>query len=369
MALLAIGKTIACGGFHVCLMLPKERSKAKDLLAISYGFNWFTIIISLAAVLALIKFSPQSISESQHLLFIIALPLSIFIEGKAQAIHNWLNRDIKYKEMSMGTVLQTGATVSFSILFGWIGFQYNGMIIATLLGQIILLIALLYFSKLPFFIRPALHKIRMAFAEYRSFFTLGVTGNLINNSASQLPFVFFPGNFGDALTGQFSMAQQRILAAPVNLVSSAISPVFFKESNKAHLAQDGSLKKLVLQLNLVMWAMIIIPVLLIMIWGPEIFVFVLGDEWAIAGKYAQWLAPLMGVRFVTHPMSYLLDVKQRLRAQLTFNVLLLFATLIIFYPPILHLDDYTTIKVFGVTFFTLQIIFLGYLFHLRRDDA
>jgi len=369
MALVMIGKTIACGGFHVCLMLPKEESTARDLLSISYWFNWLTIIISIVAVCALIHFFPQSVSESQHLLFIFGVPLSIFLEGKSQAIHNWLNRDMRYKEMSWTTVTQTLTTVFFSILLGWVNTDYNGMVLGTLIGQFAMLATLLYFSKLPFFIRPALDKMKVAFKEYRSFFTLGVTGNLINNSASQLPFIFFGVTFGEGLNGQFSTAQQKILSAPVNLVSAAVSPVFFKESNKAHLAQDGSLKKLVNQLNLVMWAMIIVPVIVVMMWGPEIFAFVLGEEWVRAGMYAQWLAPLMGVRFVTHPMSYLLDVKQRLSAQLAFNILLLCATLIIFHPPILGLDDFTTIKVFGVSFFSLQLMFLMYLFHLRKDDA
>ncbi len=368
MALMMIGKTIASGGFHVSLMLPKDDDKAKDLLALSYSFNWLTIFVTIAALLGLIYLAPTIIPAFHVPLFLFSIPLSVFIEGKSQAIHNWLNRDMKYKEMSYSTIAQTTTTVVLQILFGVIGTDLNGLILGTLIGQVAMLLALLYLSKLPFFLKVSMDRMRAVFKEYKSFLTLGVTGNLINNSASQLPFVFFGGNFGVDMNGQFSMVQQKILAAPINLISAAVSPVFFKEANKAHLAQDGSLKDLVNKVNLVMWSLIIIPIFVVILWGPDIFSFVLGEKWRLAGEYAQWLAPLMGARFVTHPLSYLIDVKQRLRAQLVFNSMLLTATIVIFYEPILHLTSFDTVKAYGVFVFILQAFFLVYLSHLRKDE-
>jgi len=367
MAILMIGKTISNGGFHVCLMLPEDDEKARDMLAISYRFNWITILVNLAAVLLIIYFAPSVVEEKSVMLFIIALPFAIFLEGKAQAAHSWLNRTNKYKEMSLGTVAQTLTTVFFQILFGWIGIEQNGLILGTVLGQIVLLFAMLRFAELPFFLNTPIQRLVTVFKEYKSFLTMGVTGNLINNSANQLPYVFLPNFFGEAVTGLFSMANQRVLAAPINLVSAAISPVFFKEANTAHLAKDGSLSRLVLRTNFVMWSMIIIPVLAIVFFGPEIFAFVLGEDWRVAGEYARWLAPLMGVRFVNHPMAYLVDIKYKLSAQLIYNSLLLFVTVILFYQPILQLSAFDTIKAYGVTLFVMQMCFLGYMIHLRKD--
>ncbi len=367
MALMMIGKAIANGGFHVGLMLPKDNDKAKTLLSICYKFNYLTILISITAILALINFAPTIIPVNQVLLFTIGLPLSIFIEGKSQSAHSWLNRQQKYAEMSKGVVAQTIVTVIFQLLFGYIGLELNGLIVATIIGQITIMILYLRFAELSFFISEARDKTIAAFNEYRKFLTLGVTGNLINNGASNLPFVFFLGSFGESLNGHFAWVQQKILAAPINLVSSAVSPVFFKEANKAHLSPDDELPKLVFRVSAVMWALIIPAIILVMIWGPEIFTFVLGEQWLIAGQYAQWLAPLMGVRFVTHPLSYLIDVKKKLSTQLGYNILLLICTIVIFYKPILDLDDFTTIKVFGVSFFIMQMCFLVYLYSLRKD--
>ena len=225
----------------------------------------------------------------------------------------------------------------------------------------------LYFAKLPFSMHVPLARLKSVFAEYRPFLTKGVSGNLINNSANQLPFVLFGSFFGEAMNGEFAMVQQRILAAPSNLVSAAVSPVFFKEANVAHLAQDGSLSKLVLRVNYIMWGMIIIPVIAVIFFGPEIFAFVLGEKWRIAGEYAVWLAPLMGVRFVTQPLSYLVDIKQRLNAQLLYNSVLLLVTCMLFYQPFLQLSAFDTIKAYGSILFVLQMMFLGYMLHLRKD--
>ena len=367
MALMMIGKAIANGGFHVCLMLPENQEKAKTLLSLCYKFNYLTIFVSIVAILGLTYFAPTIIPEEQYLLFVIGLPLSIFIEGKSQSAHSWLNRDQNYTAMSKGVIGQTIITVSFQLLFGFIGLEWNGLIVATLIGQLGIMILYLRYAKLSFFISDTKERTIEAFKEYKSFLTLGVSGNLINNAASNLPYVFFLGSFGEALNGHFAMVQQRVLAAPINLVSSAVSPVFFKEANKAHLSPDNELPQLVYRFNAIMWLIIAPAVILVVLWGPQIFTFILGEQWLIAGEYARWLAPLMAVRFVNNPMSYLIDIKKKLSVQLYYNIFLLICTVVIFYTPILGLDDFTTIKVFGVSFFIIQSCFLAYLYSLRND--
>ena len=238
---------------------------------------------------------------------------------------------------------------------------------ATLIGQLGIMILYLRYAKLSFFISDTKERTIEAFKEYKSFLTLGVSGNIINNAASNLPYVFFLGSFGEALNGHFAMVQQRVLAAPINLVSSAVSPVFFKEANKAHLSPDNELPQLVYRFNAIMWLIIAPAVILVVLWGPQIFTFILGEQWLIAGEYARWLAPLMAVRFVNNPMSYLIDIKKKLSVQLYYNIFLLICTVVIFYTPILGLDDFTTIKVFGVSFFIIQSCFLAYLYSLRND--
>lgn len=362
-----IGKAIANGGFHVCLMLPENQEKAKTLLSLCYKFNYLTIFVSIVAILGLTYFAPTIIPEEQYLLFVIGLPLSIFIEGKSQSAHSWLNRDQNYTAMSKGVIGQTIITVAFQLLFGFIGLEWNGLIVATLIGQLGIMILYLRYAKLSFFISDTKERTIEAFKEYKSFLTLGVSGNLINNAASNLPYVFFLGSFGEALNGHFAMVQQRVLAAPINLVSSAVSPVFFKEANKAHLSPDNELPQLVYRFNAIMWLIIAPAVILVVLWGPQIFTFILGEQWLIAGEYARWLAPLMAVRFVNNPMSYLIDIKKKLSVQLYYNIFLLICTVVIFYTPILGLDDFTTIKVFGVSFFIIQSCFLAYLYSLRND--
>ncbi len=362
-----IGKAISNGGFHVCLMLPENPDKARTLLSLCYKFNYITVLVSSLAIMGLIYFAPTLIPSNQILLFLFGLPLSIFIEGKSQSAHSWLNRQQNYTAMSKGVVAQTMVTVAFQLLFGFIGLELNGMIVATIIGQIAIMILYLKYAELSFFISDTKERTKAAFKEYRSFLTLGVSGNLINNASNNLPFVFFLGAFGESLNGHFTMVQQKVLAAPINLVSSAVSPVFFKEANKAHLSHEDKLPKLVFNVNAIMWTMITPAAILIMIWGPEIFTFVFGEQWLTAGEYARWLAPLMAVRFVNHPMSYLIDVKKKLSAQLYYNIFLLICTFIIFYRPILGLDDFTTIKVFGVSFFIIQSCFLAYLYNLRKD--
>ena len=57
----------------------------------------------------------------------------------------------------------------------------------------------------------------------------------------------------------------------------------------------------------------ILPALLLISFGQELFAFIFGEEWREAGFYASILAPMAFLRLICAPLSGVLYVREKLR--------------------------------------------------------
>ena len=100
----------------------------------------------------------------------------------------------------------------------------------------------------------------------------------------------------------------------------------------------------------------VIPFTLLALWGKEIFGFLFGREWELAGSLAQLLSPWLFMVFISSPLSTILLVREKQKVSMIFNGLLLVARASILAIGGLILEDiYTTIGLYSLTgllFFT-----------------
>ena len=69
---------------------------------------------------------------------------------------------------------------------------------------------------------------------------------------------------------------------------------------------------------------IVLPIVSLLICiGPEIFYFVFGEQWKIAGEFAKWLAPLLYFQFLASPLSVIFPVTENQRKGLLFQLFML----------------------------------------------
>jgi O-antigen/teichoic acid export membrane protein len=110
---------------------------------------------------------------------------------------------------------------------------------------------------------------------------------------------------------------------PMSLIGSAIAQVFFQRAAEAKA--EGTLADVVEPAfrRLVMLGMF--PLLLLTIVGQDLFVVVLGEDWAEAGLYAQILSVWMFFWFISSPLSTLYSVLEMQESGLALNAAI-FAT-------------------------------------------
>ena len=95
----------------------------------------------------------------------------------------------------------------------------------------------------------------------------------------------------------------------------------------------------------------------------DLFIFVFGEKWGIAGMYAQVILPLFFIRFISSTLSKVLIVFEKQKNELIINFVLLLTGILL----ISYFDDFTTFLYFFTIFMSLNYLaFLLYYYRLSK---
>jgi O-antigen/teichoic acid export membrane protein len=155
----------------------------------------------------------------------------------------------------------------------------------------------------------------------------------------------------------------RIIGSPSMLIGKAFSQVYISEASKqrreygnATQVFNNTLKKLLI---------ISVPIFIIAFFViEEVFAFVFGEQWRVAGIYAQILIPLFWAKFVTAPISVTNSVFEKQKISLYWQVGLLIISLLIFLFTYLVKLKFETFLYYYSGILTLYYVF--FIFILKK---
>ncbi len=246
------------------------------------------------------------------------LGFSLLVGGTLQPILVWLNRQKQYFRMGNIRVVQAIATLGGSILFYFNGVPgLNGLILGFICGQMIALImASFYIPTTGWSIaKPQLFK------QYKQFIQFGSLSSMISTLSRNLPAFAIKFFFSDVALGWYTVAS-KYLNAPIGIFDTSLGQVYFKE---AAIAQQPRLKELTTEIIRNIFLLVLLPTIVILFFGENLFTWALGAEWQQAGKIAEVLILWYMVAYISGPLSILIDVKMKLKWELKFNLIVLIA--------------------------------------------
>ncbi|MDR9392559.1 MAG: oligosaccharide flippase family protein, partial [Trueperaceae bacterium] len=129
--------------------------------------------------------------------------------------------------------------------------------------------------------------------------------------------------FGPTYVGWYLLAH-RVLVLPVNLLSGSFKEAFLARTRTAQRT-GGDLFALYVRATLGLAAVVAVPFLLVIAFGPPLFALVLGAEWEASGRYARWLALGLFVGAVNPPAIVITQVLRKQRWLMVYDALLLVA--------------------------------------------
>jgi O-antigen/teichoic acid export membrane protein len=292
--------------YDLAVMIPKEDQKAKEVVALCLSIAFVLSLITFVFVVIFHK--PLSVlfhteNAANWLLFIPFAALFLAINN---VLITWYNRNKQYKTIAANKIIRNTMLTSGNLGFGFAKFGYMGLVISQVVSD-----ALAAFYYLGTYYKNVVHgKPRVRFANMKQVaiehikfpkFTLPAT--FIDTFSAQLPILLIAALFGQSISGNYFFAY-RILVIPIAIIGAAYAQTFYQKfvyniQNKQYISALSFLKRSWLLLA----SLVIVPAIMLHMWGEPIFTFLFGNEWSESGKMASILIIYIVFAFISSPTS------------------------------------------------------------------
>ncbi|NTW32744.1 MAG: oligosaccharide flippase family protein [Bacteroidetes bacterium] len=318
---------VAALTYPIAIVLPKKDEDALNIVKLSVFVSMmFSIIVFIVLSLKYENIN-LFIGISQSLRdYIIFIPIAVFFGGIQQIYEQWNIRNKHFKITAHANIIQTVIVNLITIIVGVSKpFAYVLVIGATVKGLLYGVIVTVLSEKInkqEGGIKNLLlfdaKKIKSIGREYYDFPVYRAPQVFINALSQSIPVLMLASMYGHTYAGYYAIGRA-VLGLPTQLVGKSVADVFYPRFVEArHNANNISklLKKTIVWLTLVA----VIPYGSIIIGGPWIFKMVFGDEWYIAGQYAQWLSFMSFFTFISRPSIIAIPVLNMQKTLLLFEV-------------------------------------------------
>jgi len=320
------------GRYEQAIVLPKTDKQAINILSLSFVILFVVTFILSVILFFFGDFIQVKIENPILNNWIWFIPVCVFVASSYKIFTYWSNRKKRFKSTSISVLSQTSSRVSVQLIGGVSikGMGSLGIIEffkSLFKSDFILPVGLTPIGIASFIISYAVGFGLGSLLFFVSFFkndrhllkhisvlemktqakrydkfpkinSLHAMGDEFKNVGVNSVIIYA---FSDVLLGYYSMTF-RVLRAPLSVIGNSFAQVFYQKAAEMHSNNqsivrliNGTVKKL---------ALIALPIfLVILLFGPDLFEFVLGDKWREAGVYARYLTPWLFLNFVIAPIQ------------------------------------------------------------------
>jgi len=328
LAIVTIFSSISSARYELAIMLPKEDEDAINIVALGLLITSFLSIILLIIVIFFNSKITYLLDNQDISVWLYLAPISIFFIGIFNVANYYSNRKKYYKDIAKAKVAKSFVMAIFQLFlsfksgaFGLIFGQVSSYIGANL--QVVKNII----KDKDLLLLISLKNIKRVAKEYIDFPKYSIASVLASTGSVHFTNILISSFFSVQTLGFYSLVQ-RILGLPSSLIGGSIGQVFFQEASKEK--QDGKNTVNIFKKTLKKLLLIAVPSfgILFMI-VEDLFSFVFGEEWRVAGSYAKIVIPLFFIRFIFASLSSILIIYNKQLIDLIFKLGLLFISVAI----------------------------------------
>jgi len=329
-AITSIFGSISNGRYELAIMLPKKDEDAINILALGFIINIMLSLILLIIVFIFHNRLLELLSNKNISPWLYFVPFSVFLMGCFNLLNYFNNRKKLYKDLAQANVIKSISMAIVQLSFGFFKTGAFGLISGQLASQIFSNTKLFFnIKKRGLFVNITKLKIIALGKKYKDFPKFSMWAVLANALSQNLTNILISSFYSIKTLGFYSLAQ-RILGMPSSLIGNSIGQVFFQEATKEKQSSGKAIKTFNTTFKKLL--LIAIPFFGILYFIIEdLFSFVFGEEWRIAGKYTKILIPLFAVRFVIAPLTMMNIVFQKNHIGFYWQVGLLFLHIVTLY--------------------------------------
>ncbi len=360
-----------CLDYTQALMLPKEKDKALNVFVLSCLLSGLCVVGVLIFWFAVPGFLQRKIHvESMWMLPLLLV--AVLITGINHACQAWCVRNKEFSTTSSSQVIRSVANNSAQI-----GLGLNGGALPLIAGSVLAdFLATINLARVAWRDLVALRReirwerIWQLAKDYRDFPLYSASRNVINALSSGLPVFLLTQYYGIAVAGAYAFGQ-RLLWVPMGFVTGALRQVLFQKACETH-NHGGRLLPLYLKTTVGLLALIIVPSAVTIFWAPQIFAWVFGAKWLVAGEYARSLILWLMVAFCNLPAILFARLIRIQRPVFFYELVLLAARAgTLYYGGIYQVSAGRTIWLFslvGAIMNAVLIVMVGYALYKREGS-
>lgn len=303
-ALLDVMIPLAALGYPIAIVLPRSDHDALGLVRLSIILSFIVaipagVLLWFAGDWLTISLGVESITN-----YLFMIPVGMLFAAWLQTAQQWLIRKKEFGVVARSAVTQSLILNSAKSGIGWFHPVGTVLIVLATFGHA-LHAALLFMGA-----RRRYKKAAQDVAEtstptldlarrHRDFPLYRTPQNFINAASQSLPVLILASFFGPAAVGFYALGRM-VMGMPSSLLGKAVSDVFYPRITEA--AHNGeNLAGSIVRATAGLLAIAVVPFGLVILFGPWLFSWIFGVEWATAGEYARWLAFFFLFNFINKP--------------------------------------------------------------------
>lgn len=364
MAVVSIISIIATGRYEMAIMLPKEEEDVTSIVKLTL-LILSTITVILFLIVIIFNQTITNLIENKEISnWLYFLPISIFLVGLYQVYNYLLIREKNFKRLATNKIIVSTTNATTQLGYGFIVSNGFGLLFGNIIGYIISIYFIIKSKVVNKYFGCKNNSVKKVAKEYQNFPKYDVPSVLVNVVANQLPILALGKYFGLGIVGFYSL-MYKVLMMPINLLSSTVLDVFKQQATDDY-NKYGNCKEIYVKTFRSLVLLGIVPFTILGIWAPEIFAFVFGEKWSVAGGFAQIMVPMLFLKFIINPLSYMFYIAAKQKTDLFGQILLLFITILSIYIGLQFNSEKTVLITFSLGYSIVYIIYLIYSYLLSK---
>ncbi|WP_313089860.1 lipopolysaccharide biosynthesis protein [Stutzerimonas nitrititolerans] len=351
MAVTMIASVLVTGRYELAILLPRQDRAALHIAALAITLSMVISAVLLLIVLFFAHPIAALLGDAALAPWLYWAPVSTLLVGVYQSLNYWSNRKAHYKRLAISRTVQSGSAAMAQLGSGYAGGGAAGLVAGQITGQVLAtgVMARLIWREDHALIR-ALRPLRcLALGKrYINFPKYLIVAHGFNTASGQMPVLLLGALFSTSAAGFFTLTQ-RVMAAPMSLIASALGDVFRQEASQAYI-QQGNCKAIYQRTFKRLLLISVAPFTTFFFVAPALFAWVFGEQWRVAGEYAQILTPMAFLQFITSPLSSMFMISEKQRLDLIWQVFLLFLVISSFMLGQLFSSAGDTLRLFSAAY-------------------
>lgn len=311
---------VATARYELAIMLPEKDS---DAVHIAVFTSILSFVVSLLILLFVFVFNNQicrMLGSRNVSKWLYSIPFLLIAMSLFEIFSCWMNRKKNYRKMAESTITLAAVSESTKCGIGILKMSGNGLITGQIIGQCVasLMLGWHFLKDVYADLKYIKFKKMLSHASaYKKFPIFNMPYSVIGVFSGEF-LVFILAGFNYLQLSGFVGFTKRLIFGPSIFLSASLGRVFFQEASVN--IHEPHFEKLTVDMLLKLAGLVTPIFVFCVFWAPEIFKYLFGQKWMVAGQYASVLAfPAFCLLFTSWP-ERIYEVKQKQHISFTIQI-------------------------------------------------